>query len=309
MLILVGFVIGAAIVPAIVVPAGAIAITASAFGFRRLGMRRVARAARRAARVSRPTIAFALVAAVLGLTLVLPVAAGFIAQEPSEGVGIARLRVYPEGETGDPDVDDSYFLGEDPDPWVTDSWIITVSGNVASFGINVTNRHSYIAYDVSLRVPVNDISLLTSITLTVTEGETPGATDTFVPADFTFGTPTLSNGASWPSHGIYDAHFVSFFIGDIGIFMTPTDTTVVAVVVEGQFTEGLKVHFDADGWTMLDATRSSVIVSEDTHDTNIRNPNSADTTVQIPSVTSIVVPAGAMVVLYAIVIRRRKKSA
>lgn len=303
---LVAFVALAALVPAIVVPVGVLFVTAKAFGLRipsTKSMKLLPRSSR-----SAPT---ALLAVAISFLLLIMVALSAVAapNEPSSrvAVGIAKLRVFPEGNSGDPATDPDYFEGEAPDPWDTDSWIVTVSGDSASFDLHVWNRHSYIAYDVFLRVPVNDLALLTSITLTVTAGESPGTTDTFIPGEFSFGTPTLSNGASWPPHGVYPADLVSFPIGDIGIFGTAMDTTTIAVDIAGAFTQGLKVHFDADGWTMLDAVTRGVILTEDPGDTNIRNPSSADTTVEIPTFSSIVVPVALATVLFILIGRRPRK--
>ena len=309
----IGFVAVATVMPAVAVPIGSAVLAASAFGLPRVNVARFARSARRtAARITHPAALAAGGVILLLLALAIPAASYWAGPDAAadSGVGIARLRVYPEGETGDPNLDDSY-VGPDPDPWIEDSWVILVDDDTAAFGINITNRHGYQSFDVFMRIAVNDLALFDDMTLTIAENgdaSHQGDSESFTDADFAIGTPTLKNGASWPSHGVYPTAFTSFEVGGIGAFGSANDTIVIDVEVNGAFTDGLKVHFDADGWTILPNQGQSPILSDDPNDSNIRNPNSADTTVQIPSVTSIVLPAAAVALLYAIVGRRRRKA-
>lgn len=303
----------AAVAPSVVIPAVSLFVALSAL--RKPGTARI-RETNRPRRVLQrftlptlPTITALLVTVMLLVLLGSPAAARGVS--PSAGVGIALLRVFPEGESGDPALDPAY-VSASSDPWLVDSWVITVSADTASFGIVTWNRHDQTASDVFLRVAVNDVSLLTQIDLTISQGDATHEGDlaTLVAADFAVGTPTLDNGASWPPHGIFPTSFASFDIGSIGpygsVVAGAEDRVITSVAVTGSFSQGLKVHFDADGWSILDNQRSP-IANADPNDTNIRNPNSADTTVQIPSVTSVVVSASVAVLVYLYAGRRRKK--
>ncbi len=231
------------------------------------------------------------------------------------GVGIAKLRVCPVGTACNPEVDDTY-VGDDPDPWITDSWVITVTGDFASFGLRIVNRHSSQAYDLNLRVAINDASLLNSISLEIIQGDNVGDSEVFGPRDFGIGTPTLSNGKLFPGHGVYPTAFASFGIGGAGPLGDPTNTVIIGIAVDGAFTEGLKVHFDADGWTLLpdddddgpDSDDIQVILNDEGGETNVRNPNSADTTVEIPTFLDIAFPVvGATIVILLINRRLRPR--
>jgi len=304
--LLIGFVAAATFVPAIAIPVGFAVLASSSIG---LAPRDLVTTGGRLGHVARKVVKPAVLAALatlLMLMAVVSVAAYSLDVAPAAGNGIARLRVYPYGDTGDPAVDPNY-VGPDPDPWIEDSWILNVTGNLATFGLNVTNRHSYQAYDVRLRIAVNNLSLLNSVSLTITQGDAPNP-QVLLPGAFPYGTPTLTNGASWPSHGIYSTWYANYSLRGIGPLNSANDTVIISITIDGRFTDGLMVHFDADGWTILENQGRSPIISDDPNDTNIRNPNSADTTVRIPSVTSIVLPAAFAGLLYAFVIRRRKKS-
>src|SRR3989304_1915005 len=100
------------------------------------------------------------------MAVVVPARASSPRIAPDAGAGIARLRVYPYGFAGDPEVDPIY-VGADPDPWIEDSWILNVTGDLATFGLNVTNRHSFQAYALRFRIAGEDVSPLTSPPLTL----------------------------------------------------------------------------------------------------------------------------------------------
>lgn len=302
---LIGFVASATLLPTITILVAFAVLAVTALGPSTMpsttGLRRVRRILARTATL---TALVTIVMLAVLLALVGPAIAGPIDVSPSAGAGIARLRVYPYGDTGDPALDPDY-VGASPDPWLEDSWVLLVSGNVATFSLNVTNRHSYQAYAVKLRISVNDISLLTSISLTITQGDAPNP-QTLLPADFAVGTPTLWNGANWPGHGIFPTSYANYTLGGIGPLSSANDTVVISIAVNGDFVNGLKLHFDADGWTILDNNRSP-IANADPNDTNVRNPNSADTTVQIPSVTSVVLPAALAGLVYVLVVRKPRR--
>lgn len=300
------FVALATLIPALAIPLAFAVVAVTALGVPSLRISvAISKSGRLIARLLHPATLVVLLIVLLLLAIVLPAASAPVAPQRTEGTGIARLRVYPYGDTGDPSMDPDY-IATDPDPWVTDSWIITVSGDTATFGINVTNRHSYQAYDVRLRVAVNNLSLLTSMSLTITRGDFPNP-QTLLPANFAVGIPSLTNGANWPKHGVYPTPYSNYSIGGIGPLGSSNDTVVISITVQGQFTAGLKVHFDADGWTILDNNRSP-IANADPNDTNIRNPNSSDTTVQIPSVSSVVLPAALAGLAYLFVVRLKRKT-
>ncbi len=133
-----------------------------------------------------------------------------------------------------------------------------------------------------------------------------GSSLTLGSSDFVVGIPSLTNGKQWPRHGVYPTPYANFSVGGAGPLGSLNDTIVVAVEVDGLFTEGLKVHFDADGWTILENQGKSPILSEQ-NDTNVRNPNSADTTVQIPTFLDAAVPILITMVVILLINRRWKR--
>jgi len=300
---LLAFVAGAALFPGIVVPLGVFLAMTSALGVGRSWLPRALSILRSSLRRrTYPTLAILALLLLLLLVATLP-AFAFSAVVHGSGAGIAQLRAYPFGSSGDPSADSSYVT-ESPDPWLVDSWLITVASNTATFGLNVSNYWSIQAYSVRLRVAVNDVALLTSISLTVVDGDVPGMGATLVLADFVNGIPVLSDGTPWPSHGVYPTWWSSFPFGGIGPLDSANDTVVLSITASGDFVGGLKIHFDADGWTYLPGP--APILTEDTKDSNVRNPNSMDTTVQIPTVTSVAVPAASLGLLYTLIRRRRR---
>jgi len=302
-----GFVAAATVAPAVVIPLGFVVVASSAVG---ISPGRIARSRGWTRqphwKIMRRAMLALLATLLVTMAVVVPAMASSPRIAPDAGAGIARLRVYPYGFSGDPAVDPIY-VGADPDPWIEDSWILNVTGDLATFGLNVTNRHSFQAYDIRLRIAVNDVSLLNSVSLTITQGDAPNP-QVLPPASFPFGTPTLANGAAWPSHGIYATWYANYSLGGLGPLGSANDTVVISVTVDGGFTDGLLVHFDADGWTVLENQGRSPIMSDDPNDTNIRNPNSADTTVRIPSVSSVALSAALAGLVVMLGIRRKKKS-
>lgn len=301
------FVILATFLPAVAIPVGFVTLAGAAIGIGKQSRKVSSHTS--SSRPDRRGHLHALVLVVVLLTLI-PFFASAVADD--NGTGIARLRIFPESESGDPAVDPSY-VGDDEDPWLHESWVIVVAGDTASFGMKIRNYHSEPASGVVLRIALNDALLLSSLSLTTVQGDTPNPV-TLVTSDFGVGTPMLANGMSWPPHGIYPTDFADYSVGGIGAFDDPDDTVIISVSVVGAFTEGLQVHFDADGMTVVgegaDGSTDSegeIITNSEQKDTNIRNPNSKDLTVTIPSVTSIVLPAVALVTLYLLTSRRFRK--
>ena len=157
----------------------------------------------------------------LSITILLTVA--LLVAAPSLGSANAKLWLYPES-------DDPRAGGH----VVTDD----------EFTLVVENRGTKdgdTAYDVSLVVAVNDLTLLGSVTLIW-----PDTEETVIDAeDLQYGTPTIPCGKNVPGHGIYPTDFTTRSVRNIDSIdeIEPGDTVEIEVVIAGD--DGLKVHFDA----------------------------------------------------------------
>lgn len=300
MLALFAFVIGATLIPFIAIPIAFGVFAVYALGMPRIvGMGSLLTRNRPLRRLAEGSPVVLLLAALLVLVAGGALAAPAAAPAPQDGVGLAQLWITPYGNTG-------AYVGSNANPWLAESWVINVTTNTPTVKINVTSNWAFQAFDVKLRININDISLLNSVTVKclLCDAAHQGTSQTFHPADFSFGTPTLANGASYPPHGIYPTNFTSFMIGGIGP-QGANNTTVLSVAIDGGFTLGMMVNFDADGWTYQNSQQAIIGTFSGT---NIRNPYSHDTTVQIPDVTSVVVPAGLAGIAYLALVRRKRKS-
>ena len=107
-----------------------------------------------------------------------------------------------------------------------------------AFTLNIENRGSgngdNTAYGAILLVAVNDLALLTDVSLALSTGTT-----TLDPTAFGDGLPTFDcDGKTVPPHGVYPTSFAEIGLGDIA----EGETIAAGVVINGS--EGLEVHFD-----------------------------------------------------------------
>jgi hypothetical protein len=157
--------------------------------------------------------------------------------------------------------DVGYYVDSDPDAWIYQGWYVPG----CAFTLNIYNKNQDPAYDVYLAVAVTDPTKITSITI--------GST-TLYPGDFTYGTvtwPTAAGDGTISPHGVYPAWYAFVYFGDIGgirewrtvpgdpygpydAYLASTPVTIVA-------TDGVMVHFDAQGVLVRGSTLPVDIVS------------------------------------------------
>jgi len=266
---------------------------------------------------------------VIALSIMIILVATVPSVQATEANKIPKLRIYPEGNSGDPDDDPEgnpdYFYGSsESDPWMDESWIVYVSGgNYISFNLTIENRHKYTANGVYLVIAINDTVFLSNLTMSGgEEGEF-----TFLPMHFI--SPTykrrLSYGGgpgnepyvqerpyyySWDKshseddkmewHGIYPTPFAEYYVGDI-----PARSNVsLSVHINGTWIQyaseniikALKVHFDAYGHEST---------GEDIYTGDFKNPFSKDTTVEVPTFSTYLIPIASAFIIFQ-VLRKRK---
>jgi hypothetical protein len=162
------------------------------------------------------------------------------------------------------------YIGLDPDPWITESWVLMLSGTTWIFDVNVTQKHnSYSSYDTHLIVALTSdgYSKLSSLTIS---GGADGVVEIYA-ADFTYGTPTYYM-YSVPPHGVFPTWFNdSYLVGDLA----PNTSVILSITASfSPDTIGVKMHFDAVG--------TRVPPPPETEGDVTHNPESVDSTVVPP---------------------------
>ena len=183
-------------------------------------------------------------------------------------VGEASLWIFPDSSypeaLGDDYASDPVYVGDDPDPWLTDSYVLEEEGDlildVYNHGRGKGDRS---AYGATLIVAVNDVDLFMDGVLVVEDGPL-----IFLgPGDFAEGSPSLPcSGEALPGHGVYTTAFAEIPLGDIAA----DEIVQIDMSLGGDL--GLLVHFDVVA-TGIRGRRGCV---------NLHNPFSHDTTLKDP---------------------------
>ena len=125
-----------------------------------------------------------------------------------------------------------YNNRQDPlEPMLTESYVKIGPGGQ----LDIYNHGKAWSHSTVLVVSVNDVTLLSSITL--------GGT-AYDPTHFAHGTPLYHSGRPMPPHGVFATHYMTWPVGAIA----PGAMAQISYSVAG--TVGLKVHFDAYGQAM-----------------------------------------------------------
>jgi len=136
---------------------------------------------------------------------------------------------------------DGTYVGPNPDDWLSQCWLLNITGNSATFTVRIDNIHStIISYDTHLIICLNSSAYEYFDSLTV------GMT-TIYKADFTWGTPTpYGFTLSW-ENDVYPTWFSDIYNG-VGT-INPRSYNEVQVSVTFTNAACVAMHFDAYGST------------------------------------------------------------
>jgi len=195
---------------------------------------------------------------------------------------------------------DSTYVGPDPDPWITESYVV-YSSDVPSISLDVTVENfkgDRDVYEIVLLIVTNDTSVISSI-------DVDGSS---VPLSWIFG-PDPTGPAMYtdpgpiggillgdmPAHGVYNdptAAWVEYRSGeDLTAKDTPGDSIVFTLTVDFTSSDpgNVKIHLDTYGWTYEGSGKDPVII-DDSLDA-VFAPFSKDITIIIPGMLLSLVTA------------------
>ncbi|MEM3627876.1 MAG: PKD domain-containing protein [Candidatus Bathyarchaeia archaeon] len=158
---------------------------------------------------------------------------------------------------------DGVYHGVDVDPWLNESYVLSLTGAVQTFVVRINNTSASLrSYDTRLVIALNDAGYNNLLSLVVNGTSVPKSA-------FKCGTPKPYNKWTWPSGDVYPTWFndTCVNVGTIG------KKSYVDLVVSVNFSDpsGARMHFDAYGKTVTYSPPSDGYI---TH-----NPLSEDSTV------------------------------
>ena len=130
------------------------------------------------------------------------------------------------------------YIGPDPDNWLSQCWLLNITGLSGTFTVRVNNTHaSYVSYNTHLIIALNNAShnYLSSLTVDST---------TIPKTSFTYGKPQPYGFTLTWENDVYPTWFSdTYVVGDIN----PKSHKDVTVSVTLSNTTGVRMHFDAYG--------------------------------------------------------------
>jgi hypothetical protein len=130
------------------------------------------------------------------------------------------------------------YVGPDPDNWLSQCWLLNITGLSGTFTVRVNNTHaSYVSYNTHLIIALNDAAhtYLSSLTVDST---------TISPSSFTYGKPQPYGFTLTWENDVYPTWFSdTYVVGDIN----PKSYKDVTVSVTFSNTTGVRMHFDTYG--------------------------------------------------------------
>ena len=133
------------------------------------------------------------------------------------------------------------YVGSDPDHWLSQCWLLNITGLSGTFTLRIDNIHStIISYDTHLIIALNNAAYQYLDTLTV------GVT-TIPKSSFVYGTPTPYGFTQTWEEDVYSTWFSDIYNG----FGTIDPSSYKEAQVSVTFTNatGVRMHFDAYGST------------------------------------------------------------
>lgn len=162
----------------------------------------------------------------------LPAAAG----TPTTGAWIFP-NAYRDEAVAD-SLDAAFYISDNSSEWIADSFFADSGADSASVSVDLYNPTSTDLTNVQVFAAVSDSDLFTDISFS--GGDSGNVT--VLAADLSGGTPFLSDGSSFPAHGVFPAFFTSYGVGDLDAGSSSIRT--ITVEVTGDFAGGLIVHLD-----------------------------------------------------------------
>lgn len=167
-------------------------------------------------------------------------------------------------------IKEGQYLNENPDPWISESYVTTLS----NFTLKIENHAPHTnSYTTKLIIAVD--SMPVGFSVKVDGNEVTG---------FTQGTP---NYQGFGSHGVYPTYYTEYEIGGINA----GDNKTVNINITPS---SLKVHFDAVGF-------------DSDGDLILKNPFSHDAT-HVPEFPTIAIPALISLGIIFLIFRKRRKN-
>ena len=131
------------------------------------------------------------------------------------------------------------YIGYDPDPWLSECWLLNLTGASQTFTVRVNNTNAAKrSYDTHVIIALSDAGYNNLETLVVNGTTVPKSA-------FRYGTPTPYNLWTWPSGDVYPAWFNDTIV-NIG---TVPRKVFIDLMVSVTFSDatGVRMHFDAYG--------------------------------------------------------------
>jgi len=144
---------------------------------------------------------------------------------------------------------DGFYYGYDVDPWLSQSYILNLTGAVQTFVVRINNTSSSSrSYDTRLVIALNGAGYNNLLSLVVNGTSVPKSA-------FKWGTPKPYNLWTWPSGDVYPTWFNDTLV-NVGLI---GKRSYVDLVVSVTFSDanGVRMHFDAYGKTVSYAPPSS----------------------------------------------------
>jgi len=246
--------------------------------------------------ILRKSLAMAVLVLAISLATTTTLAKGgghlwFYSQDPDTLPGPQPL---PNPQDYDPN-----WIGADADPWLEESIVIPPDSDWETpFSIWLACAQ-FESLDTMLVVSINTAASvgIDTITITTPEGTFPITSWTPHP-----GTPGWAPGCLAP-HGVFNsAEFYGYYLVPVGNLYSPPGSPYaieieVEIVLNDGAPEGMKIHFDAYGYTDPGYPEGACIFSPYSHDLTI-----------VPELGTILLAAASFSALALYALKRRKYS-
>jgi hypothetical protein len=164
---------------------------------------------------------------------------------------------------------DGAVVGPDPDIWLSEGWLLNVTGRGGDFVVRINGTGEFRASDIHLIIALNDFAYDNLVELRV---GLYGAYTNISKADFQYGVPTPYNLWSWPDD-VYPTWFNDTIINAGAIITFIDELSYKDVNVSVAFSDATcaRMHFDAYGslWCKDPTCPEQIIRNLDTKDSTV----------------------------------------
>jgi hypothetical protein len=147
---------------------------------------------------------------------------------------------------------DAFYIADSENPWLQDSFFADSLTSSANISVDLYNPTGSTLYNVQVfaAYSVDNLALVNSIAFA---GGSSGVVSYSGDELASGGTPQMTGGVAIDAHGVYQAYFVSYGVGDLAAGSSGIHT--IWVNISGDFASGLVVHLD---YTAEDANGNGV---------------------------------------------------